>query len=95
MSDFAKLFRDPTMGQILVTTGRSADGDDTYEVRFSFQPPDLGVCHMAMKWPDNEEGWSLADEYFDRINETLAIAAVSPHFKMAASFATTQQALSL
>lgn len=85
MDIFAKLFTHPTMGQILVTIGQSADHEHA-EVRYHYQPSGLGVCSSALQWPDDGK-WEAAEEHFAAVTEESAAAFVAPHFKMASTFA--------
>ena len=70
---FAKLFNTEQHGQILV----KIDTDDEYktEVRFWFEPDNLGVCSMALKYANEDD--DKAQTYFDNLNESEAVAIVS------------------
>lgn len=75
MSKFAKLY-ETDQGQILVKLD-AEDGGGAPEVRFYVTPPGLGVCSIALKFKDSDEGWDKAEEAFDIIDEARAIAAVA------------------
>jgi len=85
MDIFAKLFTHPTMGQILVTIGRSPDHKHV-EVRYHYMPPGLGVCSSAFQWPDDDQ-WEAAEEHFAAVTEESAAAFVAPQIKLALNFA--------
>ena len=60
---FAKIFESEKIGQILVKTEAGDDGMP--EVRYYFQPEDLGVCSAAISFPDSDAGWELAEATFN------------------------------
>ena len=60
---FAKIFDSSIFGQILVK--RDVSEDSKPEVRFYFEPPELGVCSLAIGFADNDTGWDLCDAAFD------------------------------
>lgn len=71
---FAKLFN-TEIGQILVK--KDTDEDCNPEVRFYFEPENLGVCSIAVSSEnDSEESWNQIDDLFDRIDEESAIKTV-------------------
>lgn len=71
---FAKLF-DTKLGQILVK--KDTNEDCNPEVRFYFEPENLGVCSIAASSKDDsEESWDQIDDLFDRIDEERAIETV-------------------
>ena len=72
---FAKLFEPEPGRQILVKVAAN-DDDGTPEVRFYCEPEGLGVCTLAHVWHDNDEGWALAEAYFAKIDEEVAVKAV-------------------
>ena len=75
MSDFCKLYQ-TELGQILVKM--DSDDDCKAEVRFYFQPKDLGVCSFAMTMKgDSEEDWENAQTAFDQVTEESAVKMVS------------------
>jgi hypothetical protein len=73
MSEFAKLFGTGD-DQVLVMIQGGEEGDP--EVRTFFQPKDLGVCSVAMKFTDSDAGWDSAEAAFDKIDEAKARAIV-------------------
>lgn len=76
MDKFAKLFDTDIYGQILVVID---EGDEGPEVRFSFTPAGLGVCSQAIKYSqESEDGWNNAQNFFDSIDETIAIESIKP-----------------
>ena len=84
---FAKLHETEKYGQILV---KLDSGDEGPETQFFFTPSEmLGVCSMAIKFEDTEEGWDKAEVTFETFSdEAKAIQAVAPTFeKMAEAFA--------
>ncbi len=65
---FAKLYGEGD-NQVLV---KLDEGEEGPEVRYYFQPPDLGVCSVAAVFPDTDEGWDRAQAAFDRTTEEIA-----------------------
>lgn len=81
MSDFCKVFRHEKYGQILAKIDANDDGIP--EVRWYVQPPDLGVCTIAVSFTDDDEGWALADKAFEKSDDLEFCAArLAPIFKM-------------
>lgn len=74
---FAKLYETEEAGQILV---KLDDGDDGAEVRFYFEPPQLGVCSVALNWSEREahEQWEKADKIFESITQEKALKVIKP-----------------
>lgn len=82
MGDFAKTFNHPKHGQILVKIDESDAGPP--EVRFYAQPPDLGVCSIALGFdireadvndPDidaEEAAWGRAETFFEKVDRNQA-----------------------
>jgi hypothetical protein len=71
---FCKLFN-TELGQILVK--KDTNEDCNPEVRFYFEPENLGVCSIAASQKDgSEESWNTVDELFDKINEEEAFNTV-------------------
>ena len=67
---FAKLF-EPDLGkQILV---KIDGGEEGPEVRIFCEPEGLGVCSIAMMFPESDEGWEKAKKAFRNVNEEEAI----------------------
>lgn len=56
---FAKLFERPGYGQVLAVLDA---GDNGPELRWSVQPPELGVCSMALGFADTDAGWDAAEK---------------------------------
>lgn len=63
---FAKLFDGPRCGQLLIKCDTDQDGAP--EVRVYFQPPNLGVCSVALSFPDTDDGAAQARTAFDRMD---------------------------
>lgn len=72
---FAKLF-ETSLGQILVMRQSCDEGP---EIGFFFDPgvDGLGVCQFKIGYPDSEEGETLADAVFDRIDEEAVVKAAT------------------
>lgn len=60
---FAKIFESKKVGQILVKM--DVDEESRPEVRYYFQPKDLGVCSMAFSFSDDDAGHDLAEAAFE------------------------------
>jgi hypothetical protein len=73
---FAKLFESQKYGQILVKIDSASD-DDMAEVRFFFQPKDLGVCSCAICFEGSDAGWGLAEKAFEKADLAFAESIVS------------------
>jgi hypothetical protein len=71
---FAKLFGTDD-DQILVTVDSADDGGP--QVKFSFEPKGLGVCHIAVGFPDTEEGWDKAELALKEMTEEKARKAIA------------------
>jgi len=84
-SPFAKLF-DTDHGQILVKLDAGEEAEP--EVRFYVKPDGLGVCSLALKFKDTDEGWDAAELVFDKIDKERAIAAVADVIDMSADITT-------
>ena len=80
MRTFAKLFDSPRFGQIAVLRQEGDDGDP--EVRCFTEPPDHGVCSIAVGWEDTDAGYENREACFDRCDITQAEAWASDVFKM-------------
>lgn len=65
---FAKLFGTDDQ-QVLVMID---SGDNGPEVQYHFQPKDLGVCKIAVNFPDTDEGWDKAERAFEATTEEAA-----------------------
>ena len=66
---FAKLY-ETSVGQVLV----KIDDGDGPEVRFFFEPPNLGVCSVALKFSDDDDGWDKAETAFKKVDEAQAVS---------------------
>lgn len=64
MNNFAKLFESEMYGQILVKLDQSDEPGEGAEIRFYFSPPDLGVCSIALKYRDTDNGWDKSEQVF-------------------------------
>ncbi|WP_120967017.1 hypothetical protein [Comamonas sp. lk] len=75
---FAKLFENPTLGQLLVQ--RSTNDDDRPGLRITFDPgiDELQPCDifLSVGGVDDETAERAADELFTRFDEDMAIASV-------------------
>lgn len=67
---FAKIYDTADHGQILVKADSNDEGAP--EVRFFFQPENLGVCSMAITFSDNDGGWDEQDRIFAEMTEAKA-----------------------
>lgn len=76
---FARLFETEN-GQILVKV--DADQDGVPEVRFYASPPGLGVCSSAILFWESDSGWERAEEFFDTVDQEMAIKAAKVIFDM-------------
>jgi hypothetical protein len=78
MSDFAKLFGSGE-DQIVVMIQSDDEGDP--EVRLFYQPKDLGVCSLAIGFPDTDDGWDHAEKAFAKMDEKRVRGMVSKAMK--------------
>lgn len=74
MNDFAKLYFDEEVGQIVVMNTDTDKGEPA--IFIYFQPKGLGVCNKAMIWKDDEAGRKMADEIFVEFTPLMAIQMV-------------------
>lgn len=70
---FAKLFELPRYGQVLLKF--DADDEGKPELRWYVQPPELGVCSIAVSFNDTDQGWDQAETAFDSATDEHAEAA--------------------
>jgi hypothetical protein len=70
---FAKIFELET-GQVLAKLD-AHEGEP--ELRWYAQPPELGVCSIAISFKNTDEGWDLAEKAFADANEATARAAMA------------------
>lgn len=75
MSQFAKLFEFADIGQVLV---KKDTGETQPEIRFYFQPQNLGICSIAINFhgDTDEAQWEATDSAFDILTETQAYEIV-------------------
>ena len=72
---FAKLFETEEVGQILVKIDIGEEGKP--EVRYFFEPENLGVCSMALSFKDDsDESWGDAEKAFNKSTEEVSIKYV-------------------
>lgn len=74
---FAKLYGEGD-GQILVKVDSGENGDP--EVRFYFQPEDLGVCSFSMHFEDSDDGRDAAEAAFGRVTHESARELINKQF---------------
>lgn len=74
-SDFAKIFRDEAGRQILVTRDAGDAGEPA--VKVSIEPEGFGVCYMALRYDDDDNGWDTRDEVFAAFTEEEARVCAS------------------
>lgn len=79
---FAKLFKHPEAGQILVV--RDQTDEEKPGVSFRIKPEGIGLSAIWLVFEDSDRGDEDADSAFDTITEEQAIAAVKPIVDMAA-----------
>lgn len=72
---FAKLYADENIGQILVKLDSCESSKP--EVRFFFQPENRVVCSFSLGFEDSDEGWDDAEAAFDRVTQESAVALVT------------------
>lgn len=77
---FAKLFESTKYGQILVKLDTHHE-DHTPEVRFYVQPKNLGVCSFAIGFKDDDQGWELAEQAFEKVDLSRAEEGVAAMFR--------------
>jgi len=72
--DFAKLFRHPEYGQVLVTLSRG-DGDGDYGMEICIRMADRHdlVPEVTFKYPDDDDGLRRAEAKFDETDEAIAL----------------------
>lgn len=72
---FAKLYDTKECGQILVKIDTSDVGAP--EVRYFFEPENLGVCSIAITFNgDDDKQWDNAERTFEAVDEVKAIEVV-------------------
>jgi hypothetical protein len=72
---FAKLF-ETKIGQILLKVEASEDNGNP-EVKFYFEPEELGVCSMSFtQRDDSDSSWDAAYDFFNSIDEDIAYKTV-------------------
>ena len=75
---FAKLY-ETEIGQILVLL--QGDDEAKPEVRYFFEPVDLGVCSFALKYEDTDDGWDKAESIFEQTTREIAVGVVGKIMK--------------
>lgn len=70
--NFQKIYRTHDIGQILVK--QDSNDDEKPEVRFYFEPKDLGVCSISVTFTT----WDSSDEYFESIDIQKSHDIVKP-----------------
>ena len=74
MGKFAKLY-ERNGSQVLVKI--DSDGKGNPEVRFFYEPKDLGVCSMAISFRDDSpEMWDRAEGIFEKVTQESAFKTV-------------------
>ena len=82
--EFAKLYEDTDIGQILVKID-SADSDGhEAEVRIYFEPQGFGVCSTAFSYTS----WEDAEKAFDMLDQELCIKIINPLLERIGGFAS-------
>lgn len=76
---FAKIFDTPDHGQVLVKKDTNDKGCP--EIRWFVEPPELGVCSLAISFEDTDPGWEVADRSFSQTDQNAAIAAARQIFE--------------
>jgi hypothetical protein len=76
---FAKIFETPDHGQVLVKKDTNNKGCP--EIRWFVEPPEFGVCSMAVSFEDSDSGWDSADKAFDKSDQNAAIVAANRIFE--------------
>lgn len=76
---FAKIFDTPNHGQVLVKKDTNNKGCP--EIRWFVEPPEFGVCSMAVSFEDSDSGWNSADNVFNTTDQEAAIVAANRIFK--------------
>ena len=68
---FAKLYETEEYGQILIKIDTGTD--DYPEIRYYFEPKNLGVCSVAVSFDnDTDEAWERAEAMFDKVDADTA-----------------------
>lgn len=65
MSIFAKIFDSEIYGQ-LVLIKQGDDESGAPELRVLMEPEGLGVCSVAVKYEDSDEGWDKCEACFKK-----------------------------
>lgn len=71
---FSKTF-ETDKGQIVILKKDSED-DDGEEIRVYFKPMGLGVCSIALGYPDGS--LDVCDKYFESIDKKIALELIQP-----------------
>ena len=67
MKQFSKTFNSEIYGQVVIIQQSSNKANSGDEVTFFFKPQQLGVCNASMHFSDTDEGYALADKYFNNL----------------------------
>jgi len=85
---FAKVYETEKYGQILAKIDSAeTDNESGAEVRFYFHPEGLGVCSVALFFPDTDKGWDGSDKFFLGLDREQCENIVGPSFEKVATFA--------
>lgn len=80
MSDFAKLYKDSDVGQVLVMMDANDDGDPS--VKVFFQIPDMGIANTSFSWANDDDGESNQQIVFDKFDSQGAVDLAKHTIKM-------------
>jgi len=70
MNKFCKLFETEEYGQLLVLFDTNEECKPSVKILFTTNG--LGVCSVGPTFEDTEEGWSEAEDLFERLDEDVA-----------------------
>jgi hypothetical protein len=70
---FAKIFETPGHGQVLLK--KDANEKGCPEIRWFVEPPEFGVCNIAVSFSDDDAGWDAAGAAFNKATMDAAIVA--------------------
>ena len=82
---FAKIFENPTLGQICCIAGAENENSNP-EIRAFCVPKNLGVCSTAVLFEDTDNGWDTRDKLFAELNLEKAEALAKPVIDMGNQF---------
>ena len=75
MSQFAKLFELPKVGQVLIVLDANSDSEPA--VRWTIKPPELGLCSYEVGFENSDAGWEDAEKLFQNITMDQVKTGVS------------------